>query len=104
MSFDLITVQKVSFYNVYKSELLLRAVCCSFCQFLCQFAYSEFALLVNGQFLMNLYSLFTIDNSLIHVYTFIPVLIFALLALEFSSISLSSGMIALLLSNSNTFL
>lgn len=29
----LIPVQEVPFYNVYKSELFLWAICCSFCQF-----------------------------------------------------------------------
>lgn len=52
MYLHLITVQEVSFYNVYKSELLLRAICCSFCQFIVNLLRSEFTSFVNGQILM----------------------------------------------------
>lgn len=64
---------------------------------------SEFTLLSIVNF-FRLKLKLMIHNSYIHFYTLIPVLILALLALEFSSISLSSGMIALLFTSSNAFL
>ncbi len=49
MYFYFITVEEVSFYNIYKGELLLRAICCSFCQIMyVNLLRSESTLFVNG--------------------------------------------------------
>lgn len=49
MYFDLITIQKVSFYNVYKSESFLGAICCSLCQFIMSVCFAVNLLCVNNQ-------------------------------------------------------
>ena len=75
MNRHFIAIQEIPFYNIYKSEFFLGAICLSFCQVL---------------ILLIAYCLLLI------AYNLIPTRIFALLAREFSAISSASGIIALL--------
>ena len=82
MNRHFIAIQEIPFYNIYKSEFFLGAICLSFCQVL--------ILLIAYCLLLIAYCLLLI------AYNLIPTRIFALLAREFSAISSASGIIALL--------
>ena len=89
MNRHFIAIQEIPFYNIYKSEFFLGAICLSFCQVL--------ILLIAYCLLLIAYCLLLIAYCLLLIaYNLIPTRIFALLAREFSAISSASGIIALL--------
>ena len=103
MNRHFIAIQEIPFYNIYKSEFFLGAICLSFCQVLilliayCLLLIAYCLLLIAYCLLLIAYCLLLIAYCLLLIaYNLIPTRIFALLAREFSAISSASGIIALL--------